>query len=243
MARRLPPLLPASFAPRASARADSASHLRHWVPALRYGWCLRATRPRRNGGDRNGIRSALALLGGVLLLCCCLTLPAHARGEFEVRSAYTSLKEGVVYLNAQIHYDLPDGAERALRSGVTLDLEIQVEVDRSRRFLPDRNVASLRQRFTLSYHALSERYVVRNVNSGEQRSFATLAGAREELGDLRDLPVIDKALLSDDVSYEMRIRAVLDRQRLPVPISTIASLFDDWRLASKWFIWRLTSAD
>ncbi len=168
---------------------------------------------------------------------------AAAAGNFEVRSAYTSLRDGVVFLNAEIHFQLPPGAEEALRSGVTLDLEIQVEVDRSRRFVPDRNVASLRQRFTLAYHALSDRYVVRNENSGDQVSYPSLQAAQDELGDLRDLPVIDEALLDDGAEYEIRVRAVLDRQRLPVPISTLASLFDDWRLASKWFIWRLTSAD
>ncbi len=192
------------------------------------------------------VRDAYGVLATLMLLVAGLSAwsgSVHAAGNFEVRSAYTSLRDGVVFLNAQIHYDLPDGAEQALRSGVTLDLEIQIEVERSRRFLPDRNVASLRQRYTLSYHALSDRYVVRNVNSGEQGSFATLEDAREELGDLRDLPVIDDGLLRDGSAYEMRIRAVLDRQRLPAPISTFASLFDDWRLSSKWFIWRLNSAD
>lgn len=197
---------------------------------------------------RHGAVAVVAYLQVLLLaviLAGGLLAPAEGRaaGRFEVRSAYTSLEDGVLFLNAQIHYELPEGAEAALRSGVTLDLEVQVEIDRSRRFLPDRNVASLRQRYSLAYHALTDRYVVRNVNSGDQTSYATLQAAREDLGDLRDLPIIDQALLSEDATYKVRVRAVLDRQRLPVPISTIASLFDDWRLASNWFIWRLTSAD
>ncbi|MEM9384157.1 MAG: DUF4390 domain-containing protein [Pseudomonadota bacterium] len=204
---------------------SAASQSTHGPSRVRYGWAV------------------VGLLGWLLFGLLGVASTAEAAGNFEVRSAYTSLRDGVVFLNAQIHYDLPDGAEDALRSGVTLDLVIQIEVERNRRFLPDRTVASLRQRYTLSYHALSDRYVVRNVNSGEQGSFATLEDAREELGDLRDLPVIDDGLLRDGSAYEMRIRAVLDRQRLPVPISTLASLFDDWRLASNWFIWRLTSAD
>ncbi|MEO0422660.1 MAG: DUF4390 domain-containing protein [Pseudomonadota bacterium] len=203
----------------------AASPSTHGSSRVRHGW------------------AAIGLIGWLLVALFAMANSAEAAGNFEVRSAYTSLRDGVVFLNAQIHYDLPDGAEGALRSGVTLDLVIQIEVERNRRFLPDRTVASLRQRYTLSYHALSDRYVVRNVNSGEQGSFATLEDAREELGDLRDLPVIDDGLLRDGSAYEMRIRAVLDRQRLPVPISTLASLFDDWRLASNWFTWRLTSAD
>jgi hypothetical protein len=201
-----------------------------------------AWRRRDDRGDAVACFPARAVLA-LLLWLMLLPSAARAEGNFEVRSAYTSRSEGVLFLNAQIDYELPEGAEQALRSGVTLDLEVQVEVDRSRRFLPDRNLASLRQRYTLAYHALSDRYVVRNVNSGDQSSYPSLQSAEDELGDLRDLPIIDESLLSDDATYKVRIRAVLDRQRLPVPISTVASLFDNWRLASKWFIWRLTSAD
>jgi hypothetical protein len=199
--------------------------------------CERASRVR-------DARRLVVAFCAVWVVLGVLAAPVQARdGRFEVRSAYTSLVEDVMFLNAQIDYQLPASAESALRSGVTLDLEVQVEIERSRRFLPDPTLASLRQRYTLTYHALSDRFIVRNLNSGVQISYPDLAAAQDELGDLRDLPIIDRTLLRDDARYKLRIRAVLDRQRLPAPISTVASLFDDLRLASKWFIWRLTSED
>lgn len=186
-----------------------------------------------------GSAGACALLLGLLYSA----VPVHAakEGNFEVRSAYTTLRDGVYYLNARVEYELPAPAEEALLNGVTLDLELQIEVERSRRFLPDRNIASLRQRYSLRFHALSGRYIVRNENSGEQASFATLDAARQHIGDVRDLPVLDASLLDPDDRHELRLRAVLDRRRLPPPLVWITAIWDDWGVSSPWYRWQVGS--
>ena len=43
----------------------------------------------------------------------------------------------------------------------------------------DASVAALEQRYELSYHALSQRYLVRNLNTGEQQDFGSLQAALE----------------------------------------------------------------
>lgn len=196
----------------------------------------------------------IARLWGVSTLACALLslgiaagwpspAAADAKGRFEVSSAYTTLRDGVYYLNAQISYDLPPKAEEALESGVTLNLEVQIEVERSRRFRTDKQIADLRQRYSIQYHALSERYIVRNLNSGEQTSFASLTAAEERLGVLSDIPVLDSALLTPGARHYISLRAVLDIRRLPVPLRLFAAFLDDWRVASKWFTWRLSSTE
>lgn len=179
------------------------------------------------------------------VFCCVLAwsvlVPAAMadEGRFEVLAARTDLREGVYYLQATVAYDFPASAQEALRSGVTLTLEVQIEVERQRRWWTDKGIATLRQRYSLEYHSLSQRYVVRNLNSGEQRSFANLAMAEEALGEIRDLPVIDETLLDGDSRYRVYIRAVLDIRRLPVPLRLFAAFLDDWRISSEWFSWRL----
>ena len=164
---------------------------------------------------------------------------AQEEGRFEVVSAYPTERGGVYYVDAKIHYELPTTADEALRSGVTLTLELQIEVERLRRFpLPDKSVASLRQRYALQYHALSDRYIVQNLNSGEQTTYSTLAAAEAALGEVHELPVIDVALLEPGVRHQLSMRAVLDIRRLPVPLRLFAFLFDDWRVTSQWYRWR-----
>ncbi len=181
--------------------------------------------------------AALVLLLPVLLLGS----PAAfaAKGNFYVESAYAELREGVYYINAQIDYGLPPPAEEALLQGVTINIEVQIEVERRRRFWLDRNIAELAQHYSLRYHALSERYVVNNENSGEQLSFSSLDAALQRLGDLRDIPVLDAALLEPSDRNEVRVRAVLDRRRLPPPLVWVAAIWDDWGVTSKWYRWGL----
>ena len=52
------------------------------------------------------------------------------------------------------------------------------------RYLPDAEVASLQQSYELSYHALSQRYLLRNLNTGEQQDFGTLQASLDRLAAL-----------------------------------------------------------
>jgi hypothetical protein len=150
----------------------------------------------------------------------------------------------VYYLDAKILYDLPTTADEALRSGVTLTVEVQIEVERLRRFLlPDKGVASLLQRYALQYHALSDRYIVRNINSAEQATYPTLAAAEAALGNVQDLPVLDAALLEGGARHQISVRATLSIRRLPVPLRLFAVFFDDWRVESEWYRWRFQPED
>ncbi len=160
-------------------------------------------------------------------------------GRFEVRSATMDLIDGVYYLDARVQYRLSAEALEALEAGVALTIELQMEVNRRRRLLPNQGIATLTQRYQLQYHALSNRYVLRNLNSGEQESFATLFAALNQLGRVIDLPVIDAALLEADQRYEFRLRAVLDTREFPGPLRLLAFWADGWRIESEWFRWRL----
>jgi hypothetical protein len=189
-----------------------------------------------------GYTIASGLLRAVFVLLVGAWSPlagAQTEGRFEVLSAYTNVRGGVYYLDARVLYDLPTSADEALRSGVTLTVEMEIEVERLRRFpLPDKGVASLLQRYALQYHALSDRYIVRNINSGEQSTFPTLAAAEAALGEVHDLPVLDTSLLESDSRYQISVRATLNIRRLPLPLRLFAFVLDDWRVESEWYRWR-----
>ena len=183
---------------------------------------------------------SLLKLAAVWLCLVCAATPALAKGEFSVRSALAFERDGVYYIDASIYYELNDFAIEALESGVALTFEVRIEVQRNRRWRPDKGVAELLQLYELQYHALSERYIVRNVNSGEQNTFLTLSGALAALGEIEDLPLLDAALLRQNRTYEVRLKAVLDIRSFPGPLRLLSAFFGDWRLASRWYEWQLT---
>ncbi len=107
-----------------------------------------------------------------VLLALGLLPPAQAQeddvvreGYFEVRSASTELVDGVVRLDARLQLILSSEALAALESGVPLRIELETEIIRQKRFMPDSTEAELNVRFELEYRPLSERYVVHNLLS------------------------------------------------------------------------------
>lgn len=160
-------------------------------------------------------------------------------GRFEIRSATVEVRSGVYYLDAWVEYRLSTEAREALEAGVTLTLQTELEFLRVRRFWIDDQEAALRQGYELQYRALSERFVVVNLNSGEQSSFATLFSALNFLGRVTELPLIDAALLDADATYDIRIRAVLSTADIPGPLRLLTFWRSDWSLASEWYRWPL----
>ncbi|HSM31933.1 MAG TPA: DUF4390 domain-containing protein [Woeseiaceae bacterium] len=177
----------------------------------------------------------LTLLGGVALA----QAPVERAGYFEVRSASTELVDGVYVLDARLQLVLSSDALKALNSGVPLTIELQMQVIRSRRFYFDALDAELAFRFELEYRPISQRYIVRNLNTGNQDSFATLYSALNSLGRVQRLPVIDESLLVPDRDYRVRLRALLATEQYSAPLRLLFFWRDEWQLKSDWYEWTL----
>ncbi len=161
------------------------------------------------------------------------------QGYFSVRSAATRLVDGVQQLDARLQLVLSDEALNALNNGVPLTIELRLEVIRVRRFLPDALDAELELRYELEYRPLSQRYIVRNLNSGHQDSFATLYSALNSLGRIEALPVVDDALLEPGARYRMRLQALLSTRQYPAPLRMLFFWRDQWQLKSDWYEWQV----
>lgn len=179
--------------------------------------------------------SRLAL--AALLASLCLVAGAQTAERFEIRSAYVEPADGVYQLSATLVFELPDGAREVLREGVPLTLDMEITIQRSRRYWLDENVATLEQHYELIYHALSERYLVRNINSGEQSSFATLDAALDSLRVVGNLPILDQALVVPEARHEISLRAHLDLRTMPDALRFIVFWSQDWRQDTEWYTW------
>ncbi len=186
---------------------------------------------------------AMPVLGACLVVLAIGTGLAQddveREGYFEVRSATTEMNNGVHTLDARLQLVLSSEALAALESGVTLTIELQLEVIRTRRWFTDALEAELAVRYELEYRPLSQRYIVRNLNSGEQDSFATLYSALNSLGRVQNLPVIDDALLNPGRDYRIRLRAMLNTQQYPATLRLLFFWRGQWQLQSEWFEWSL----
>ena len=199
--------------------------------------------PRPKSARIGRILAALTVLTAALLLIAAEYSAAQEdvdrEGYFEVRSASTEVVGGVHTLDARLQLVLSSEALAALESGVTLSIEMQLQVIRKRRFWTDDVEAELAVRHELEYRPLSQRYIVRNLNSGDQDSFATLYSALNSLGRVQGLPVVDEALLVPNKEYRLRLRAMLNTQQYPATLRLLFFWRGEWQLQSEWFEWSL----
>jgi len=190
------------------------------------------------------MKKAATFIAG-LVLTVQLFIPARAQddtdrvGYFDVRSATLTLIDGVQVLNARLQLVLSAEALQALNSGITLNIDLELEVIRRRRWLPDATAASLTVRYQLEYLPLSQRYIVRNINSGQQDSFATLFSALNNLGRIQSLPVIDDTILNPKSKYRIRLRALLSTRQYSATFRVLFFWRSEWDLKSDWYEWRL----
>lgn len=177
-----------------------------------------------------------------VLLALFVFSPAQADGlggRFEVRSADLALREGVYHLNARLVLPITPAVRQGLADGVPLSLQLELTVDRGRRFLPNATVAELVQRYHLQYNAVSARYVLRNINSGEQESFDSLDDALARLSMIRDVPVLDRSFIEPGRHYEANVRARIDYGTVPLTMRILMFWVDDWHRESEWYTWTL----
>jgi hypothetical protein len=192
------------------------------------------------------LRSPAWIRLAVLAFALCTAVSARAEdvaledgARFEVRSAFLEPAEHVYQLNAALDLALSRNARQAIREGVPVVIQLDLSVDRKRRYFVDEKIASIVQRWQLHYHALSERYIVVNLNSGQQLSYTSLPAALTALSEVRGLPVVDESLLDKDSRYEasLRVQTTIEGG---LPGALKAMMFwMDWKRTTDWYTWTL----
>ncbi len=187
------------------------------------------------------------LIGRSLLTTLCVlalvATPARARAEaldgvLAVRSAYVNIDHGVFLLHARVDYPEGLAIRNALRDGITLAFDLEVRIERERRLWFNANIVEVTLHRELSYHAVSDRYVVRDVRSGDQDTFATLDEALGSIGRVDGWPILVEPQL-DGGNYTISVRAGVRRGQLPASLRALMFWTDDWARQSEWDTWSL----
>jgi len=189
-----------------------------------------------DGVTRSGLLTAVC--AGIALAVPVLGSADALDGVLEVRSAYVNVDKEVFLLYARLSYPEGPQVRAALRDGITLIFDLEVRVDRDRRMWFSANIVNLTLRRELTYHAVSDRYLVRNTRSGDQESFATLEEALDYLGKVDAWPIVVEPQL-DSGNYTINVRAGVRRGHLPASLRAILFWTNDWARVSDWYTWSL----
>ena len=159
-------------------------------------------------------------------------------GALEVQSAFVNQEAGVYQLHARVLYPVNDQLREALRDGVSLSFDLDVTIQRQRRYWVDAEVVALTLRRELSYHTVSDRYLVRSARTGEQSSYPTLDAALEALGIVEGWPILVASQVRGG-EHTVSVRAGVRRGRLTDALRVLLFWTDDWHRESEWYSWSL----
>ena len=171
----------------------------------------------------------------VLLLCS-----AGAKASsFSVKDVQISKADKAYLLNARIDYLLSDEAHTALSNGVPLTLRVQLVVEKVWRGFWEPSPFAQTLWFQIRYHALTELYRVVDMQTGDEQNFVTREAALHALGEMNNLPLVRLVQLIPGEEYQLRLRADLDIESLPLPLQPLAYLGRGWKLTTGWSQWPL----
>jgi hypothetical protein len=184
---------------------------------------------------------ALPLLAAILALAG--TGQVHGDdpldGELEIRSAYAVPSHGVVMLSASVVYPSSELLTASLKDGVTLSFDLECIITRHRRLWFDAQTVDLVRHRELSYHVVTDRYLLRDVDSGAQDSFPTLEAALASLGAVEEWPIAVDAQLHGDGPWQIALRAGVRRGHMPDALRALMFWSDAWHRTSDWYTWTL----
>lgn len=158
----------------------------------------------------------------------------------EIQSGFVNVVNGVYQLQVRVRYPTSDEDRRALQEGVSLFYDVDLDVTRERRFWIAASVVNLSLRRELSYHSVSERYLVKDPRGlVETHSFASLEEALADLGKVDGWPILVSAQVAESGDYFVNVRAVVRRGRLTDALRALMFWSDDWQRRSEWYSWSL----
>ena len=170
------------------------------------------------------------------VFCLSLFTYVHAEG-ISIERASGKFSDDNYYIDAIINYDLSDSVVEALQHGIQLRFDINIRIQRTRRFVWDKTVATALLSYQLEYLPLSNNYVLIKLNDGSRRYMQDLDETLDYLGTVNNFAVINVNQLAPNDRYKCQVSSHLRIRNLPLPLQPLAMISPSWELDSDWYEW------
>ncbi|MBA4741724.1 MAG: DUF4390 domain-containing protein [Azoarcus sp.] len=179
------------------------------------------------------------LLVALLCLPSFLLAGVACADEAAVRSAaIVSTEEGYV-VNADFRVPLAPRLIDTVMRGVSLYFNVELVIERPRRWWFDRTVARRSLQFRLSYHPITRSY--RLSIGALHRSYDTLESAMRTMTRVRNWRIMAHEELEPGDEYRASLRFVHDVSMLPKPLVISASADREWAMTTEWVRWNFSA--
>ena len=176
----------------------------------------------------------------LVFLAFCLaffsTAGLAANSSMSVKSAELKTQDDAYVLNADVDIKFSSAIEDAISKGYTLNFIIEFQLATPRKYWFDDEIATVTQRVSLSYHALSRQYLL--VRGEQQKTFVRLDEAIDDLSSISDLKVFSKSQVEKGEPYNAGFLMRLDTKKLPKTLQGDGLVSEEWTMTTQRFEWQ-----
>jgi hypothetical protein len=155
--------------------------------------------------------------------------------SLRLRSANLTVYEDDYLLNADAEINFGSEIEKAILKGFVFNFLIEFQLFTPNKYWFDNEVVTTVQQVSLSYHALTRQYIV--MRNDQQRAYATLDEALEDLSIIQDMRVFQEADIERGERYRAALLMRLDQKKLPKALQIEGMTSSEWKISSQRFEW------
>ncbi len=184
-----------------------------------------------------------------LLLSQCIHWSVADEANATITSARSWIEQQQLYLNVGANLSLNDDQIQTLRNGIPITFIFEIKIIKERNFFFNQTVIKQLVKFQLEYHALSNQYIVTNLNLlktvdpniDARKSFPTLSLALDYLAHPKSIKIGTINALDTTANYEGYIKFWLDIESLPTPMQLPVFFDKKWDLQTETFNWSISN--
>ena len=134
-----------------------------------------------------------------------------------------------------VNNGINDEMLQGLHNGIPLHFTFWVELNKSEKNWPDLQLVSMQFHHILTYDTLQENYRF-EASEKKQKSetFTQLSDALKAINEINGLLVVELSQLIPDNSYQLRLKATLHENILPMKLHYIIPFTSWWNVETDW---------
>jgi hypothetical protein len=126
---------------------------------------------------------------------------------------------------------------KAIQNGIPTTFTFLIELYKPRSFWPNTRLASLKLHHTIKYDSLRDEYSILLSERGNQIFTVKEFGkAQEMMADVSNIQLIPLQTLERNIQYQVRIKAELNKVRLPLYLHYLLFFVSLWDFETEWYV-------
>ena len=171
----------------------------------------------------------------IILSFSCLFLAGELLADdIKLTSLKYKISNQVLMATATAEFNFNKDVLAAVQSGIPLYFELHIRVVQPRRYIWNEERHRVKYTFSIRRHALSNRFIITNLVTGQRGVYRSIELAIDNLSHLDYLAVLDTKELVKASNLLMEMKFKLDIKSLPAPMIPMAYVSRSWHMSSKW---------